>query len=43
MRILIDSSSLYSYIAYDGKVKEMLDHVIRTNEIFTTDYIIEEI
>jgi predicted nucleic acid-binding protein len=43
LKVLIDSSTLYSYLAFDGKIKEMLDLVIRTHEVCTTDYIIEEI
>jgi len=43
MKILIDSSTLYSAISHHGKVREMLRALIEKHQIVTTLYIKEEV
>ena len=43
MKILIDSSTLYSAIAHDGKVSNSLDLLIEEHTIVVSDYIVEEL
>jgi len=43
MKILIDSSTLYSAIAHDGKVSKLLDVLIEEHTIVISDYIVEEL
>jgi len=43
MKILIDSSTLYSAIAHDGKVSNVLDLLIEEHTIVVSDYIVEEL
>ena len=43
MKILVDSSTIYSAIAYTGKEMNLLDMLIEKHNIVITDYIIEEL
>ncbi len=43
MKVLIDSSTLYSATAHDGKVSNVLDLLIEEHTIVVSDYIIEEL
>ena len=43
MKILIDSSTLYSAIAHDGKVSKVLDLLIEEHTIVVSAYIVEEL
>lgn len=43
MKVLIDSSTLYSAIAHDGKVSNVLDLLIEEHTIVVSDYIVEEL
>ena len=40
---MIDSSTLYSSIAHDGKVSKLLDVLIEEHTIVISDYIVEEL
>ena len=43
MKILVDSSTIYSAIVYSGKKSNILDLLIERYTIVITDYIIEEL
>ena len=43
MRLLVDSSTIYSAIVYTGEVKNLLELLIEKHTIVLTDYIIEEL
>lgn len=43
MKILIDTSTLYSAIAFDGKIKEIVDLLIEKHTIVISDYIAIEL
>lgn len=43
MKLLVDSSTIYSAIAHAGKVTDLLDMLIEKHTIVLTDYIIEEL
>jgi len=43
MKLLIDSSTIYSAIVYTGKEMNLLDMLIEKHNIVITDYIIEEL
>ncbi|MFW6197140.1 MAG: type II toxin-antitoxin system VapC family toxin [Thermoplasmatota archaeon] len=43
MKILVDSSTLYSAIAHSGKVSSVIELLIEEHTIVVTDYIVEEL
>lgn len=42
MKILIDTSTLYSAMANEGRVHELLHFIIERHEVILSDYILEE-
>lgn len=43
MKVLIDSSTLYSAIAHDSKVSNIIELLIEEHTIVLSDYIVEEL
>lgn len=43
MKILVDSSTLYSALVYTGKISELIDILIEEHTIIITDYIVKEL
>lgn len=43
MRVLVDSSSLYSALLHDGRVAELLDELLAAHHVVVTDYVLEEV
>ena len=43
MRLLVDSSTIYSAIVYTGNVMDLLDLLIEKHTIVLSDYIVEEL
>ncbi|MBS1263814.1 MAG: hypothetical protein MAG715_01005 [Methanonatronarchaeales archaeon] len=43
MKVLLDSSTLYSAIAYDGNESDLLKAVIERHQPVISDYVLEEL
>jgi predicted nucleic acid-binding protein len=43
MRILIDTSTLYSAMTHEGRVHDLLHLIIKRHEVVLSDYIVEEL
>lgn len=43
MRVLVDSSTLYSALTHRGRTREVLDGIMAKHEVVLSDYIVEEV